>query len=167
MSFIKFIQSLFSQDLYIQVWETRLKVSSIGSAEVYDEEPLMALKNNAKNQPVVVAIGNKVKTLNSSESDETINPFKHPRLLVNDFVIAEKIIRHAVRELHKAKWIAPSPRVIFQPMEKIEGGVTGLEDRIYRELCLGAGAREVLLHIGEPLPVYNLDYDVFKRNNRQ
>ncbi|MFC3154568.1 rod shape-determining protein MreB [Gilvimarinus japonicus] len=132
---------------------------------MYDEEPLMAIKSDKKGQPIVVEIGSKVKTLGDLERDKVVNPFSHPRLLVHDFVVAEKIIQHAISQLHQSKWIAPSPRVIFQPMEKLEGGVTGIEERLYRELCLGAGAREVLLYIGDPLSMYNLDFDVFKREH--
>jgi rod shape-determining protein MreB len=165
MSVLKYIQSIFSSDLYIQLWENRIKISRIGTNDVYDEEPLMAIKENAKGVPIVAEIGNKVKRLNEAEIDKVVNPFKHPRLLVHDFVVAEKIVQHAFRQLHKTKWIAPSPRVIFQPMEKLEGGVTGIEERVYRELCLGAGAREILLHVGKPLSSYSLDFNDFKQKN--
>ena len=119
----------------------------------------------SKGVPIVVEIGNKVKRLNETELDKVVNPFKYPRLLVHDFVVAEKILQHDFTELHKTRWIAPSPRVIFQPMEKLEGGVTGIEERAYRELCLGAGAREVLLHIGDALSTSTLDFNEFKRPN--
>lgn len=165
MNILKCIQSLFSTDLYIQLWDDRLKISAIGPNKVYDEEPLMALKKDKKGRPIVVQIGNKVRNLSSTDSDCIVNPFKHPRLLVHDFLVAEKIIMHGVRELHGVKWLAPSPRVIFQPMEKLEGGVTGIEERLYRELCIGAGAREVLLYYGAALSIYNLDYDKFKREH--
>lgn len=165
MSILKYIQSLFSIDLYMQVWSNRLKISVIGSNDVYDEEPLMALKNDKKGQPVIIQVGNKVNNLGSTDSDTIVNPFKHPRLLVHDFMAAEKIIMHGVRELHGRKWLSPSPRIIFQPMEKLEGGITGIEERVYRELCIGAGAREVLLYYGDVLSTYKLDYDDFKREH--
>ena len=161
----KFMQGCFSNDLYIQVWESRLKISRLNSNESFDEEPLMALKKNAKGEHIVVAIGAGVKGLAATETDKIVNPFKHPRLLVNDFQVAEKIMQHGIRELHKNKWLSPSPRVIFHPMEKLDGGVTSVEERVYRELCLGAGAREVLLHIGKVLPSYNFDYEQFKRES--
>ncbi|HEY7885580.1 MAG TPA: hypothetical protein VIC08_11615, partial [Cellvibrionaceae bacterium] len=103
----------------------------------------------------------------NSQEHVISNPFSHPRLLVNDFQIAETVLRYGVRQLHKNKWFAPSPRVIFQPMEKLEGGITTIEERVFRELCLGAGAREVLLHTGNELSIYNLDFDRFKRESNQ
>jgi len=161
----QYLKAIFSNDLYIQLWSGRLRIYCIDTNEVFDEEPLMALKNNEKGQPVVVAIGNSVKALPSNERDTIVNPFQHPRLLVHDFQVAEKILMHGFRELHKNRWIAPSPRVIFHPMEKLEGGVTGIEERLYRELCLGAGAREIELHFGSELPTYNINYDRYKREN--
>jgi len=101
MSILRYIQSMFSNDLYIQVWEHRLKISIIDTTNVYDEEPLMAIKSDKKGQPIVVEIGSKVKTLGDLERDKVVNPFSHPRLLVHDFVVAEKIIQHAIRQLHQ------------------------------------------------------------------
>ena len=131
-----FIKGLLSNDLYIQVWSSRLKISSINSEATFDEEPLMALKHNEKGQTLVVAVGSSVKSLLTTERDNIVNPFEHPRLLVHDFQVAEKLLQHAFRVLHKSRWFAPSPRVIFQPMEKLDGGVTQIEERVYRELCL-------------------------------
>ena len=165
MSIFKYLRGFLSNDLYIQVWEDRLKISRLNSSETFDEEPLMALKNNAKGERIVVGIGTKVKGLASNETDNIVNPFKHPRLLVDDFQVAQKILMHGIRELHKSKWFSPSPRIIFHPMEKLDGGVTDIEERVYQELCAGAGAREILLHIGEVLPAYNFDYDKFKRES--
>ncbi|MCE2028412.1 hypothetical protein [Sessilibacter corallicola] len=89
---IKYIQGKMSKDLYVQVWEDRLKVSSVD--KTFDEEPLMALKPDKKGELIVVAIGNSVKALVKSEYETIVNPFKHPRLLVHDFTVAEKIIMH-------------------------------------------------------------------------
>ena len=127
------LKGMLSNDLYIQLWSRRLKIYCIKTKKVFDEEPLMALKNNNKGRPVVVAIGNTVNDLSSDERDSVINPFLHPRLLVHDFQVAEKIFMHGIREPHKNRWFAPSPRVIFHPMEKLKGGVTGIEERVYRE----------------------------------
>ncbi|GAA6167489.1 rod shape-determining protein [Sessilibacter corallicola] len=162
---IKYIQGKMSKDLYVQVWEDRLKVSSVD--KTFDEEPLMALKPDKKGELIVVAIGNSVKALVKSEYETIVNPFKHPRLLVHDFTVAEKIIMHVFRLIHESKIFLPSPRVIFQPMEKLEGGVTTVEERVYKELCFGAGAREVFIHTGNPLSIYDIDFKQFKSDNSE
>lgn len=84
---------------------------------------------------------------------------------MGDFLVAEKILLHAIREVHKNKIIAPSPRVIIQPMEKLEGGLTQVESRAFKELCLGAGAREVYIHTGKELTPHNFDFDKYKNEN--
>ena len=167
MCILTHIKSIFSNDLYIQAWESRLKITNLTSHETFDEEPLIALQNDKRGRPVVAPVGNAVKSLVNAHEYVIVNPFSHPRLLVNDFQVAEKVLAYGVRQLHKNKWFAPSPRVIFQPMEKLEGGVTTIEERLYRDLCLGAGARDVLLHTGKELSIYNLDFDQFKRESDQ
>lgn len=36
-------------------------------------------------------------------------------------------------------------------MEKVEGGLSQIEDRIFRELAFGAGALKVVVHTGAEL----------------
>ena len=43
MGIFTFIRGLSSNDLYVQVWEKRLKVSNIQTKKVYEIEPLMAI----------------------------------------------------------------------------------------------------------------------------
>ena len=64
--------------------------------------------------------------------------------------------------LHKGKFLRPSPTVIIHPMEKLEGGLTMIEDRAFRELALSAGAREAVLYLGEPLPTHDFDLEKVK-----
>ena len=162
MSIITFIRGKLSNDLYIQVWENRLKISSIQSNEVYDQEPLMAIETKSNGEKLVFDIGSSCKNLDHRKY-KIVNPFSHPRVLLGDFYVAEKIVQHAVKEIHKNRYIAPAPRVIFQPMEKIEGGLSAVEERAFRELCMGAGAREVLIYLGDELSLYNLDFNTIKQ----
>jgi rod shape-determining protein MreB len=64
-----------------------------------------------------------------------------------------------MREVLSSKILAPSPVVIIHPMEKLEGGVSEIECRVYQELALGAGARKVYIHVGEELDprTFNMD----------
>ena len=156
---LNFLRKLISNDLYIQVWPDRIKVTNLSSKMVFDETPLMAIRENSKGVPIVEAIGDKVKCINEVDGYKIINPFMHPRLLVHDFQAGEKIIQHIFQTIHEHKFFAPSPRVIFQPMDRLEGGVTEIEKRVYRELCLGAGAREIHIHIGSELSIYNINFE--------
>jgi len=43
-------------------------------------------------------------------------------------------------------------------LEKVEGGLTSIEDRVLRELAVGAGAREVVIYLGSKI---NTGVDTF------
>jgi len=163
MSLSKFLNSKFPNDFYIQVWEKRLKISKIDTDQIYDEEPLVAIKLDEEGYRCIFeTAGNSAKSFKNQNGYEVVNPFSHPRLLVHDFVAAEKLLKFAFRELNKDKLLVPSSRIIFHPMEKLEGGVTGIEKKVYRELCKEAGAREVIIHVGSELSLYDIDYEELK-----
>ncbi len=152
---LRFIQGLFSGTLYVQIWEHRLKITHIESRRVYDEKPWIAIANRGKKKPIVSAVGNEAYAMQGRHGIEVSNPFSHPRLLVKDFFKAEKVLQHAVRTVLSAKVFSPSPVIVIHPREKLDGGITDVECRLFRELCLGAGAHAVRLHVGEELNVHN------------
>ena len=77
-----------------------------------------------------------------------LNPFKHSRSFVADFLCAEKVLQHGVYTMHNNPIIRPSPRVIIHQLDKTEGGLTDIEERVLRELAISAGAREVVIYLG-------------------
>jgi len=78
-------------------------------------------------------------------------PFTTRRLLVGQFAAAERSLKRGLTELFAGSWFSPSPVVVIQPMEMIEGGLSEIEDRALRELVMGAGARKVVIWIGHEL----------------
>jgi hypothetical protein len=80
-------------------------------------------------------------------------PFSNARLLVADFTLAECLLKQAVQTLLPKRFLRLSlaPRLLIQPMECLEGGLSMVEERILMELGLGSGARKVQLYTGEPL----------------
>lgn len=149
----KFILGLFSGTVYVQLWEDRIKITHIESQRVYDQRPWIALDNRNRKKPIVVAVGDEAYAIQGRHGIEASNPFSHPRLLVNDFLKAEKILYHGVRIVFGRRVFPPSPVIVIHPREKLEGGLTAIECRVFRELCLGAGARVVHLHVGDELNV--------------
>lgn len=154
---LSFIRKLFSGTLYVQIWEHRIKITHIESRRVYDEKPWIAIDNQGKKKQIIKAIGNEAYGMQGRHGIEASNPFSHPRLLVKNFLKAEKILQHAVRTVLNVKVFIPSPIIVIHPREKLEGGLTDIECRLFRELCLGAGARAVQLHVGEELNVHNFN----------
>lgn len=140
--------------VYLQIWENRIRAFDSKTGKVFDEVPLLAIETNEQGQKVVLAVGNAAENLANKTRLEVVNPFSHPRLLLGDFYVAEKLVQHVFRELFDKTWLTPSPRVVIHPMEKNEGGLTQVEEKAFREMALGAGAREVLLYSGTPLPCH-------------
>jgi rod shape-determining protein MreB len=147
---------IIDSDLYVQVWENHLKVICIKSNAEFSEPPFIAIEKNGK--AIVKAVGTEAKLLLNNPAYEVTNPFSHPRQLLANFQKGEKIIQHAVRRVLGKKLFSPSPRIVFQPMEKTEGGLTEVEVRAFKELCLGAGAREVVVYLGAPLSRQTFNY---------
>jgi rod shape-determining protein MreB and related proteins len=158
------IAKYFDNILYIQLWAEKLKVVDVNSGVEFCQPPYIALEKNNKGKFIVKAVGTDAKNLVSTATIEVTNPFSHPRLLVADFQKAEKILMHAVRKVCAKKLFSPSPRVVIHPMEKLEGGLTDIELRVFRELCIGAGAREVVVYIGPSLSLQSFDYEAIKHH---
>lgn len=140
-----FLRSLFSNDLLIELSENKILIKVFSSNIKYEEEPYIAIETTRKGE-IVKAIG-KIAKQETSSNIAITNPFQHPRSFIGDFFLAEKIIQHGVFEIHKSR-IRPAPRIIMHQLEKTEGGLTSIEDRVLRELAVGAGAREVVIYLG-------------------
>ena len=69
--------------------------------------------------------------------------FSTSRLLVGDFEAAEDCVRRAAKELGIFGLFKMKPSVIVKPKEKVEGGISPIEDRVFRELALTIGAKKV------------------------
>jgi hypothetical protein len=72
----------------------------------------------------------------------------HPRILVSDFILMEKEIQSGIVELVNGGKIFMSGIAYIQIVEELDGGMTNVEKRMYEELLLGAGSREVIFISG-------------------
>lgn len=90
-----------------------------------------------------------VRNLEDSRSfQKTANPpFSHPRMLVGNFSAAQACIKALVSEA-RGSGFALRTQVLIHPLEKVEGGLTQIEERMFEELAVGAGASKVLVWIG-------------------
>ncbi len=78
-------------------------------------------------------------------------PFTTERLLVGQFAVAERTLKQGLKELFSQRWFSPSPVIVMHPLDKVEGGLSEVEDRVFRELAMAAGARKVVVWLGEEL----------------
>jgi len=159
------LRRLFSHDLYIQLRETELTITDLGSGRVWRDEPLLAIKREGK-YTRILAVGGEARRRQGA-GVELLNPFSHPRTLLKDFTAAEKLLQAAYRQLHQSTVFRPSPFVLIHPLEKTEGGLTEVEERAFRELALGAGARGVLLWQGQVLTPMEAREQIAKHRRKQ
>lgn len=84
---------------------------------------------------------------------QAVPPFSNQRLLVADFAAAEHLLQRAIGQLLPTRFMRLSlpPQLLIQPLERLEGGLSQVEERILLELGLGSGARKVRLHLGSEL----------------
>ncbi|WP_246616499.1 rod shape-determining protein [Thaumasiovibrio subtropicus] len=145
-----------SLDLLIELTESQVRVFSLSDDSQFSMIPHIAIETR-KGQPFVKACGAEAVGM-TGEGVRSENPFDHPRSFVRDFYLAEKLLQHAVFEIHNGKQRV-APRIIMHQREKLEGGLTHVEVRVLRELAFGAGARDVLIYVGEPLNPHSTRYE--------
>ena len=93
----------------------------------------------------------------------TANPaFSHQRMLVGNFTAAQLCLQAALSEA-RGSGFALTTSVVIHPLEKIDGGLTEVEERLFHELARGAGATKVLVWVGAPLS----DAEVMAKVNGQ
>lgn len=151
---------------YVQIRASRLTVTNTTTGERWDQAPLLALESNAKGGKTVLTIGDEAKK-RVDAGIEVVNPFTHPRTLISDFSLAEKLLQEVFKAMSKNRLMPASPAVIMHPLEKLEGGLTQIEIRAMRELALGAGARDVLVREGSDLTGRNIDFAELLREEQR
>ncbi len=128
---------------YVRINRERIAVRNVSNGDFFECRPLLGLDSSN----IVASIGLPV----SPDAVKRINPFDHPRVLVDDFHVAEKILAYAIRQASGMKYFRPSPVAVVHPDLDLEGGLAPIEARALRELTESAGARRVLVHYGRVL----------------
>lgn len=94
------------------------------------------------------------KNISSGGHWETLSPdspFTTDRLLVGTFSSAEPALTKLVKQVLPKAMLTRRARVVIHPTTRIEGGLSEVEERILKELALGAGAVKVVVHVGREL----------------
>ncbi|PSV20945.1 rod shape-determining protein MreB [Photobacterium leiognathi subsp. mandapamensis] len=131
------------RDLLVELSVKQLSVQIFGTGERVELSPYIAIETKG-DKNIVLAVGDKAKSL-AGPNITVLNPFDHKRSFVGNFAYAEKLLQHAVREVLSNHRFAISPRIVMHQLEKVEGGLTDIEERVLKELAMVAGAREVLV----------------------
>ncbi|MGH8523747.1 MAG: rod shape-determining protein, partial [Gammaproteobacteria bacterium] len=134
---------MFSRTFYIRIEADRIRVDSPGVERGFDDAAIVAIQTEASGKKVIAAVGREAEAMSRSPGINLVRPFAHPRIVVGDFTVAEKLVQHAVRTFVRAQplfFIRPMVRVVLHPKRALEGGLTQVEHRALRELAEQAGA---------------------------
>jgi len=71
--------------------------------------------------------------------------FTTNRLLIGNFEAAAELSRQLVSQVRTSRILKPILKVVVQPLELIEGGLSYIERKAFRDLGLQTGAKEVYL----------------------
>ena len=135
---------MFSKDMAIDLGTANTLVYVKGEGVVLNEPSVVAtIEVNGRTQ--VLAVGNEAKQMmgRTPGKIKAIRPMKDG--VIADFEVAEQMIKHFIKKVHKGRSISNPQIVICVP-----SGATNVERRAIRESADAAGARRVFL-IEEPV----------------
>lgn len=87
--------------------------------------------------------------------------FSTERLLIGNFTVAQTLITKGIKIVMGKKFFAPL--ILMHPIEKIDGGLSQVEERVLKDLAIIIGAQKVVLWVGNELT----DEDVLQKANEQ
>jgi len=135
---------LFSKDMAIDLGTANTLVYVKGEGVVLNEPSVVAKVEN-QGHTQVLAVGNEAKRMlgRTPGKIEAIRPMKDG--VIADFEVAEQMIKHFIKKVHKRSTFA-NPRILIC----VPTGSTPVERKAIQDSALAAGARRVQL-IEEPI----------------
>ena len=138
------IFGLFSKDMAIDLGTANTLVYVKGEGVVLNEPSVVATIEN-QGQTQVLAVGDEAKRMlgRTPGKIKAIRPLRDG--VIADFEVAEQMIKHFIKKVHKGRALTNPQIVICVP-----SGATNVERRAIRESADAAGARRVFI-IEEPV----------------
>jgi rod shape-determining protein MreB and related proteins len=139
------LTGFFSEDMGLDLGTANTLVYVKGKGIILDEPSVVAIVTDKNNKKTVLAVGKEAKAMlgRTPGSIQAIRPMKDG--VIADFDIAEAMIKHFIKKVHKKSFFANPNIVICVP-----SGATNVERRAIKESADAAGAKKVYL-IEEPV----------------
>jgi rod shape-determining protein MreB and related proteins len=150
----------FAQTFYLRLGERRLRIDSPGAKRGFDEAAAIAIRHAESAQAKIEAIGDAAERMQGQPSVSVLYPFAHPRMVVGDFTVAERLLDQVLRAFLKQQhwsFMRPMVRVILHPLREFEGGLTQVEYRALRDLAHCCGGRKIGIHSGRELTMQEVE----------
>lgn len=135
--------------IYIQLSPERITLRDPKRGVEISDVPDAAITELPKK--VILAIGKAARTTVHSGPVEILNPFAHPRSMMSDFSLGEAVMKRFLAQMCQGQFFAMPPRVVLHLLGDPAGGFTQIEVRAFREMLLGAGAKQVVIWQGATL----------------
>ncbi len=147
----------FTTKFYIEISDKHIKVINLKTGITYEDQPLITIDYNEKGEETILAIGKE-----ASLHPNAINPFSHPRVIIDNYKMAELILRYAFEKVtHKNIF---SPIGIIKVMKKFDTPLSHIEKVALCELSTNAGARETIILDDINLDIYSIEYEKLREN---
>ncbi len=93
---------------------------------------------------------------------EAAKPFSNNRLLFADFINGEECLITTIKELFEGK---PSStfNILIQPMEKVEGGLSSVENRALMDVAEHIGGRNIVIYDKTDILSDNMVLEMFNK----
>ncbi len=144
----KLFRGIFSNDLSIDLGTANTLIYVRDQGIVLNEPSVVAIRQDRGpgGPRAVAAVGNDAKMMlgRTPGNIVTVRPMKDG--VIADFTMTEAMLQHFIKQVHKTRFLRPSPRVLVC----VPCGSTQVERRAIKESAEGAGARDVFL-IEEPM----------------
>ena len=139
------LTGFFSEDMGLDLGTANTLVYVKGKGIILDEPSVVAIITDQNNKKTVLAVGKEAKAMlgRTPGSIQAIRPMKDG--VIADFDIAEAMIKHFIKKVHK-KSIFANPNIVIC----VPSGATNVERRAIKESADAAGAKKVYL-IEEPV----------------
>ncbi len=154
------LQNMFARTYYLRFDAQRIRLDAPGAKGRYDDTAAVALRDAATKQARIEATGRAAETLGGQHGISVVHPFAHPRMVIGDYTVAERLVMMAVRTLHQREgwsFFRPIARFIVHPLRAFEGGLTQIEVRALTELVENCGARQVAVYSGRELTLQEVE----------
>ncbi|MGB1360705.1 MAG: rod shape-determining protein [Alphaproteobacteria bacterium] len=138
------ILGIFSSDMAIDLGTANTLVHVPGKGVILNEPSVVAV-TEVKGKKQVLAVGDEAKVMvgRTPDSITAIRPLKDG--VIADFEVAEEMIKHFIRKVHRGH-LASAPQIVIC----VPYGATAVERRAIKESAEAAGARNVFL-VEEPM----------------
>ena len=139
------LTGFFSEDMGLDLGTANTLVYVKGKGIILDEPSVVAIATDQNNKKTVLAVGKEAEAMlgRTPGSIQAIRPMKDG--VIADFDIAEAMIKHFIKKVHK-KSIFANPNIVIC----VPSGATNVERRAIKESADAAGAKKVYL-IEEPV----------------